>query len=705
MASTASPAAAPGGAPNGDKVHKTRPEKPDEGQYKEELARAEKEHSAAQEKLVRPQPFNSRHCDLALAAPHPALSVLQVRVVYHDTEVYCQNAIKSKLELARPQNKDSPASKRQAELRQQLSEIRKQQSSFKSSRGSTHDRIAALDAQLKSRIAEQKTARSRVPFKNVEEVDSQIKRLESQVDSGNMKLVDEKKALAEISSLRKQRKGFSGFEESEKAISDVKSQISELRKTLDNPEAKALSEKYNGIAKELDGIKAEQDDAFKGLNSLRDERTKLQAEQSAKYAALKEVKDKYYQANRAHRDYENELWRQKQERAKAERDAQAKEKRKKAAAQRLEEASAPAYMDEILTAEGLIRYFDPDAPVESKNLREPSGFAAVAQRTVDAAPMKGTALSKKEDREDMYFMGGGGGGKKGKKGKKGSAATSGTATPAESKFQLSVGIYEQLDKVKVDAPASQADVPVVLEKLKEKVGRWKADQDKKTKEVRLPPSVRNQARADVLAERRQGPGADRRPRARGAAGGRERPAGAALAKRGQEGGPGQHRHQRRRLGRGGAEAGEGCGRGRDGGAEGGGDRGRRGEVNVSRISGTRGLCCGCFSALLSHPPPLGRAYRRLAFRKQVADLAVLRPVCSPYLACSRASIVASCSAGNLFQHIMGGLRTRGTIFWDSLVWQFQAFTRSTFDPPEHMKLRTFAGLSLPSPLLAKNSRL
>jgi hypothetical protein len=32
-----------------------------------------------------------------------------------------------------------------------------------------------------------------------------------------------------------------------------------LRKTLDNPEAKALSDKYSEIQKELDAIKAEQD--------------------------------------------------------------------------------------------------------------------------------------------------------------------------------------------------------------------------------------------------------------------------------------------------------------------------------------------------------------------------------------------------------------------------------------------------------------
>ena len=50
MASAASTAAA--AAPADDKAHKIRPEKPDEAKYKEDLAAAEKEHSAAQEKLV-----------------------------------------------------------------------------------------------------------------------------------------------------------------------------------------------------------------------------------------------------------------------------------------------------------------------------------------------------------------------------------------------------------------------------------------------------------------------------------------------------------------------------------------------------------------------------------------------------------------------------------------------------------------------------
>ncbi|KAL9035885.1 MAG: hypothetical protein Q9214_006385 [Letrouitia sp. 1 TL-2023] len=425
-----------------DKSAKARPEKPDEQQYKEDLARADKEYTSAQEKL---------------------------------------NAIKAKIDLAQPLTKESPAGKRQQELRSQLQSIKQQQSVLKSSRGNTQEKIAALDAQLKSRMAEQKTARSRVAFKSVEEVDREIQRLEKQVDTGTMKLVDEKKALAEVTSLRKQRKGFAVFDEAQKGIEGVKTQIAELRKTLDNPEATALSKKFDEITQEINGIKAEQDQAYSSLNSLRDERSKAHSEQQQKYSSIKEIKDKYHKARTAHRDYEQEQYRIRQERQKAERDAYHKEKRRKIAEEKLAEAARPAYGDEILTAEGLIRYFDPSSPEVGKSLRGPSGFAAEAQRVVQASDFKGTKVSKKDERDDNYFMGTGG--KKGKKGKKGgSTGSPAPSTPSEGKFNISIGVIEEMAKVNIEPPMNQSDVPAVVEKLKTKRDHWKNDQERKTKE-------------------------------------------------------------------------------------------------------------------------------------------------------------------------------------------------------------------------------
>jgi uncharacterized coiled-coil DUF342 family protein len=423
---------------------KVRPTKPDEETFKANLAQAEKEHAAVQEKL---------------------------------------NQVKAKIEAAKPNNQDSPAAKRQQELRAELSSIRQKQQGFKASRTSTQEKINALDATLKARIAEQNNSRTRMSFKNVDELDREIARLEKQVDSGTLRLVDEKKILADISSLRKQRKNFASLDDAQKVIDDLKTQIATLRKTLDNPEAKALSDKYTEIQKELDAIKAEQDSAFKNLNALRDERTKLHAEQQAKWTAIREVKDNYYKARKAYKEYEDEAWRIRREKQKAQREAFEREKKRKIADKKLEEASRPAYTDEILVAQGLIRHFNPSYDFAALGLSDKkdqaSGFRAEVGRTVDDSGIKGMKVLKKE--EDDYFVGTGG--KKGKKGKKGSANGSpAPSTPAETKFNMNVGIIEDFAKVKIDPPMNQSDVPAVVEKLAAKITEWKKDQAAKTQE-------------------------------------------------------------------------------------------------------------------------------------------------------------------------------------------------------------------------------
>ncbi|KAL4934288.1 putative nuclear segregation protein (Bfr1) [Aspergillus undulatus] len=423
---------------------KVKPTRPDEDAFKASLAQAEKEHAAVQEKL---------------------------------------NQVKAKIETAKPNNQDSPAAKRQQELRAELSSIRQKQQGFKATRTSTQEKINAIDATLKARIAEQNNSRTRMSFKNVDELDREISRLEKQVDSGTLRLVDEKKILADISSLRKQRKNFASLDDAQKVINDLKTQIATLKKTLDNPEQKALSDKYTEIQKELDGIKAEQDSAFKNLNALRDERTKLHGEQQTKWAAIREVKDNYYKARKAYKEYEDEAWRIRREKQKAQREAFEREKKRKVADKKLEEASRPAYTDDILVAQGLIRHFNPSYDFAALGLsdkkEEGPGFRAEVGRTVEDSGIKGMKVLKKD--EDDYFVGTGG--KKGKKGKKGGANGSpAPSTPAEAKFNMNVGIIEDFAKIKIDPPMNQSDVPAVVEKLAAKITEWKKDQASKTEE-------------------------------------------------------------------------------------------------------------------------------------------------------------------------------------------------------------------------------
>lgn len=388
--------------------------------------------------------------------------------------------LKGKVESAQPNNKDSPSAKRQKELRGELSQIRTQQQSSKSSRGGIMDQIKRLDENLKSRITESKNARSKVQFKSAAEVQAEIDRLQKSVDSSTMKIVDEKKALNDISQLNRQKRGFSSFDDAQKGIDEVKAKIAELRKQLDDPESKALSERYTQITTELDKIRAEQDESFKSLNSLRDERTKAHEDQQKKWAAVKEIKDAYYQQRRAAVDYEREAKRIREEKRRAENDAFHRGRRQEVAQAKLEEASGAAYQDEIRTTQAILAHLDPSS-VSKQEAAGPGKFAASNFRTVEATGLKGTPLAKKGEEEENYFIGGGG--KKNKRARAQQQAN-GAATPVpERKFNLDFGTIKSLAAINVDPPMSQADVPAVIEKLKEKLAFWKGDQDRKTKEV------------------------------------------------------------------------------------------------------------------------------------------------------------------------------------------------------------------------------
>ncbi|KAI8633397.1 hypothetical protein F5Y19DRAFT_298701 [Xylariaceae sp. FL1651] len=384
------------------------------------------------------------------------------------------NAIKAKVELAAPnKSKDAPTptQKRRQELIAEANDIRNKQGVGKNARNSKLDQIKRLDEQLRSRITEQKNARGKVPYKSAEEIDHKIEDLEKSVNSGMMKLVDEKKTLTEISNLRKQRKNFAQFDSSQKGIDELKAKIKEIKDSMDDPEARALSERYSKIQAELDSIKAEQDEAFKNLNSLRDERSKLQAEQQEKFQAVRKLKDEFYAAKKAFGEYEREARQKARDRQRAERERIDKEKKKERAQKMLQEASDPAYLEEIRRANSLLHFFDPSSTsTEKAPLLAESGLTAQASRKVDDSGLKGTRLVRKEDREEDYLPAV----KKGKKGKKGGA------TAEKSGFSCPPSVIEDCGFMGIDPPMSAADVPATIEKVKAKLDHWKSDQQAQT---------------------------------------------------------------------------------------------------------------------------------------------------------------------------------------------------------------------------------
>jgi uncharacterized coiled-coil DUF342 family protein len=93
-----------------------------------------------------------------------------------------------------------------------------------------------------------------------------------------MKLVDEKKALAEISTLRRSRKTLEASGSIDDAIAADRARIDELKKQLDDPESRKVSDKFDTLKKEMDGLREEGNKAYEERNKLFDERNALSAQ-------------------------------------------------------------------------------------------------------------------------------------------------------------------------------------------------------------------------------------------------------------------------------------------------------------------------------------------------------------------------------------------------------------------------------------------
>lgn len=128
-------------------------------------------------------------------------------------------------------------------------------------------------------------------------MDAKIRQLEAQIESGTMRIVEEKKALAEIQNLRKQRRVVDAFGPQEHAIDAEKAKVDALRKTLDDPSNKAVNDRWGEIKQELDKINDKLNDSNQGRDKLFAERNQIQDALTEAFTKKRESASRYKEAN------------------------------------------------------------------------------------------------------------------------------------------------------------------------------------------------------------------------------------------------------------------------------------------------------------------------------------------------------------------------------------------------------------------------
>ncbi|KAJ8509335.1 hypothetical protein ONZ45_g8484 [Pleurotus djamor] len=371
-------------------------------------------------------------------------------------------------------------------LRAELDEIRSKQAGNKSSRTEVLNQVKALDEQVQKKIKDLNAQKAKVPFKTVADVDAHIKQLEKQIDSGSLKLVEEKRALSDISQFKRNRKTVEAFQAEEDSIKSLRNQIAELRTQLDDPEFKALSERYDTIKSQLDELKTEADEVYKNRSALFSERESLQAQLDVLHTARRELTRQYKEANDRHWNKINEDRARRTERAKAQRAAEEAEKKKEIAERLLEEAQIPAHQAQIEDCQTLIDYFSgKSTSVAFKSVpsekTEVAGVPKLDIRKVDSS-LDGLVVKKKKgEDEDSYFVGGKGK-SKGKKGSKANGSASEPSTPTSGSLNVPLATLSALLSLAIPPPVSAADVPRVVENLQTKKEWFQANQARVTAE-------------------------------------------------------------------------------------------------------------------------------------------------------------------------------------------------------------------------------
>lgn len=328
---------------------------------------------------------------------------------------------------------------------------------------------------MQSKIKDLNSARAKFPYKSGAEVDTKIASLEKQVESGSLKLVDERKALNEISTLRKSRKTVDSFATQQTAIEADRKAIDEAKAKLDDPEARAASDKFNDLKSQLDKLTGQADEAYKSRNKLFEQRDANKKRLDELYGKRRELKDAFRAANDAYYQKMNEDRARRAEKQKAEKAAADDAKRQEVNERLLEEASQPAFEREIEDCSTLIEYFSRGggkasvpAPALSTASTNSPKVPAHDLRKVDAIPEGATVLKKKGADDDSFFSGMGGG-KKGRKGKKGQAsAEDESGSPANQSLNLPMSTLSALLTLEVSTPLTSADIPKTIEALREK---------------------------------------------------------------------------------------------------------------------------------------------------------------------------------------------------------------------------------------------
>ncbi|KAJ2466483.1 multicopy suppressor of BFA (Brefeldin A) [Coemansia sp. RSA 2322] len=394
-----------------------------------------------------------------------------------------QDEIRDKLNKG--DSRKGPQADTRTKMLGRLQEIRAEQANLRKSRGKVFDRQASLTSSISRKAAELKAQQAKLTYKTVDEIDETIAKSEQQIESGSLKIVEERRLASEISSLRRVRKLVEQAAKLQASIDAEAAELAEVDAQLADTNAQALGEEYERLQGELDALKASQGQGQHQRGELFNERARILKALDQEWEKKRALQDEHRRQNNEYYQWQQEDRKRRAIEEKQQRVQEQREKRLAIAQEQREEAEVPAYANEISGCDSLIRYLNellPSSAAASGSNKADNGSmrpssSVSGARDVDASTHipAGMVAVKKTTVEESYFVGTG--------------SSKSKKKPARKNNRVDVlkhplAVVERFLELQVDIPTTTTSVAGTIEKLNEWRQHYVANQAKATEENR-----------------------------------------------------------------------------------------------------------------------------------------------------------------------------------------------------------------------------
>ncbi|KAJ9059180.1 multicopy suppressor of BFA (Brefeldin A) [Entomophthora muscae] len=375
-------------------------------------------------------------------------------------------------------------------VRKKLADLREEQAKYIGAKKSKIEEITSIQASLKKKLETLKSLQTKVPFKTLEDMEDHVQKLERQVESGKLKIIEEKRVLAQISQLKRNKKTFETLNALEDGIDEDRQKLDALRAQIDEEKIKSINSEYDTLKEELEKFNISSNEEWSSKSKLIEKRDLIKKDIDALYDARRELISQFKEKNDEFYNWRREDMKRRQEQSELRKQQEEKEMLAETAAEERALAALPAFENEISQCKVLLAYFakltNASLPTNEEDEPAPAPLATpIAAREIDASNVpQGIALTKKSDRDDVYFSS-----TKSKKPAK--KATKSNA--AKTTFTIPLGVMESLMSVKVPIPNSAADATKTLSAIQDKIQYYRDNQAKVTEEKKAKVELKIKA--------------------------------------------------------------------------------------------------------------------------------------------------------------------------------------------------------------------